>query len=159
VDALVPLLRPADATLAQDARAVAARWASEGYRILAFADRDLPSMPEPVASAEAGLHLLGLVAMADPPRPESAAAVAACHRAGVAPVMITGDDARTANAVARRVGVLDGAGGVVTGPSSHAWTTRSWSSGSPPPPCTPAPAPSRSSASSPPGRRAGRWSP
>ncbi len=115
VDALVPLLRPADATLAEDAVAVAARWASEGYRILAFADRYLPSVPEPVASAEAGLRLLGLVAMADPPRPESAAAVAACRRAGVAPVMITGDDARTAAAVARRVGVLDGAGAVVTG--------------------------------------------
>ncbi|HEU4399138.1 MAG TPA: cation-translocating P-type ATPase [Actinomycetota bacterium] len=52
--------------------------------------------------------------MADQPRAESAAAVAACRRAGVTPVMITGDDARTAAAIAGRVGILDG-GGVLTG--------------------------------------------
>jgi Ca2+-transporting ATPase len=115
VDALLSLLRPADDAFAKEALAVAARWASGGYRILAFADRDLPSVPEPAVSAEAGLRLLGLVAMADPTRRASAAAVAACRRAGVAPVMITGDDARTAAAVARRVGMLNGAGGVVTG--------------------------------------------
>jgi Ca2+-transporting ATPase len=71
-------------------------------------------VPDPPEPAEAGLDLLGLVAMADPPRAESASAVAACRRAGVTPVMITGDDARTAAAIADRVGILDG-GGVLTG--------------------------------------------
>ena len=114
VDALVPLLDPADAALGEQGGVVAGRWASDGYRILAVAERQLPAVPDPPELAEAGLHLLGLVAMADPPRAESAAAVAACRRAGVTPVMITGDDARTAAAIAGRVGILDG-GGVLTG--------------------------------------------
>ena len=114
VDALVPLLDPADAALAEQARVVAGRWASDGYRILALAERQLPAAPDPPELAEAGLRLLGLAAMADPPRAESAAAVAACRRAGVTPVMITGDDARTAGVIAGRVGILDG-GGVLTG--------------------------------------------
>jgi P-type Ca2+ transporter type 2C len=114
VEALVPLLDAADAAVGEQARAVAARWASDGHRILALADRDLPTVADPPESAEADLRLLGLVAMTDPPRAESAAAVAACRRAGITPVMITGDDARTATAIAERVGVLDG-GGVLTG--------------------------------------------
>jgi P-type Ca2+ transporter type 2C len=114
VDTLAPLVDPADATLGEQARAVAARWASDGYRILALADRQLPAVPDPPENAETDLRLLGLVAMADPPRTESAVAVAACRRAGVIPVMITGDDARTAAAIAGRVGILDG-GGVLTG--------------------------------------------
>jgi P-type Ca2+ transporter type 2C len=114
VDALVPLLDAADAAFGEEAQAVAGRWASDGYRLLALAERQLPTVPDSPESAEVGLHLLGLVAMADPPRPESAAAVAACRRAGVVPVMITGDDARTAAAIADRVGILDG-GGVLTG--------------------------------------------
>jgi P-type Ca2+ transporter type 2C len=52
VEALVPLLAPADAGLAEAARAVAGRWASDGYRILALADRDLPAMPSPAEAAE-----------------------------------------------------------------------------------------------------------
>jgi P-type Ca2+ transporter type 2C len=54
------------------------------------------------------------VAVADPARPESAEAVAACRTAGIVPVMITGNDARTAAAIAERVGILDG-DGVFTG--------------------------------------------
>jgi Ca2+-transporting ATPase len=115
LEALVPLLAPADAGLAEEARAVAGRWASDGYRILALAERVLPAVPSPAEVAERNLHLLGLVAIADPPRAETAAAVAACRGAGVTPVMITGDDARTASAIARRVGILDEAGEVLTG--------------------------------------------
>ena len=47
VDTLVPLLDPADVALGAEARAVAARWASDGYRILALADRQLPAVPDP----------------------------------------------------------------------------------------------------------------
>jgi Ca2+-transporting ATPase len=115
VEALVPLLAPADAGSAEEARAVAGRWASDGYRILALPERDLPAVPRPAEAAESGLRLLGLVAIADPPRAETADAVAACRRAGVTPVMITGDDARTATAIARRIGLLEEADGVLTG--------------------------------------------
>ncbi|MGY1734985.1 cation-translocating P-type ATPase [Geodermatophilus sp. SYSU D00684] len=76
------------------AHEVAAAWAAEGARLLAVA-RD-------------GVHL-GLVALADPVRPEAAAAIASCHRAGIRPVLVTGDHAGTAEAVARAVGLVDDA--------------------------------------------------
>lgn len=58
---------------------------------------------------------LGVVAMADPPRPEVARAVETCRRSGVRVIMITGDHPATAAAIARQVGLLKGTGGVVTG--------------------------------------------
>ncbi|GAA4305931.1 hypothetical protein GCM10023162_09610 [Klenkia terrae] len=76
------------------ATAVADRWAADGGRVLAVTADGV---------------LLGLVSMADPVRPEAAAAVAALHRAGIVVVVVTGDHAGTAAAVARQVGVL-GAG-------------------------------------------------
>jgi Ca2+-transporting ATPase len=115
LDALVPLLDPGDSRLGGDAQAVAAGWAAQGYRVLALAERHLPRLPDPVETGEAGLRLLGLVAMADPARPESAEAVAACRGAGIVPVMITGDDARTGTAIAERVGILGRGGGVLSG--------------------------------------------
>jgi P-type Ca2+ transporter type 2C len=115
LDALLPLLDAGDAEAGRHAQEVASRWASQGYRVLALADRNLPAVPDPVEGAESDLHLLGLVAMADPARPESADAVAACQTAGIIPVMITGDDARTGTAIAERVGILDGGGQVLTG--------------------------------------------
>ncbi len=54
-----------------------------------------------------GLVFLGLLAMMDPPRTESAAAVSECKRAGICPVMITGDHKVTAAAIAKRIGILD----------------------------------------------------
>ena len=71
---------------------MADRWAADGRRVLAVA-RDG--------------RLLGLVALADPVRPEAADAIAACHRAGIRPVLVTGDHAGTAAAVARAVGLVD----------------------------------------------------
>jgi P-type Ca2+ transporter type 2C len=115
VDALVPLLQPADAGLAGQAEAVTAGWASEGYRMLALAERRLPEVPAEPATAETGLRLLGLVALADPPRAASAPAVASCRQAGITPVMITGDDARTAGSIGRRTGILADGDGVLTG--------------------------------------------
>ena len=49
---------------------------------------------------------LGLIAMMDPPREESAAAVADCISAGIKPIMITGDHKVTAAAIAKRIGIL-----------------------------------------------------
>jgi P-type Ca2+ transporter type 2C len=115
LDALAPLLRSADAEAGRRAQEVAARWAPEGYRVLALAERHLTAVPDPVEDGEADLRLLGLVAMADPARPESTDAVAACRTAGIVPVMITGDDPRTGTAIAEQVGILDRGGGVLTG--------------------------------------------
>jgi Ca2+-transporting ATPase len=92
-----------------DLLAASASFAEQGYRVLAVAERSQPNAePDATTAVESDLSVLGLVAMADPPRPESADAVAACREAGITPVMITGDHPATARAIARRLGILDG---------------------------------------------------
>ena len=94
----------------------AATFADEGYRVLAVAARALPTDdPGMPAAIEADLTVLGLVAMADPPRAESFDAVTACRSAGITPVMITGDHPSTAGAIGERLGILDAGGEVMTG--------------------------------------------
>jgi Ca2+-transporting ATPase len=91
--------------------------ASQGYRVLALAHRSLPEMPEIPGpeNTETDLTLLGLVALIDPPRPEVPQAVAECLAAGITPVMITGDHPGTAQAIARRLGIVSNDDRVVTG--------------------------------------------
>ncbi len=115
VDALAPLGRAADREVWDRAQAAADGYAAEGYRVLALAERTLDRVPDDPGRAEADLKLLGLVAMADPPRPESADAVTAARMAGINPVMITGDHVLTAQAIARRVGILAGSTRALTG--------------------------------------------
>ncbi len=78
----------------------------EGLRVLAFAYRDIPDKHILTAENENHLVFLGLIAMMDPPREESKAAVAECIKAGIRPVMITGDHKITAAAIAKRIGIL-----------------------------------------------------
>ena len=78
----------------------------EGLRVLAFTYRPLPKKHLLTAEDENHLIFLGLIAMMDPPREESKAAVAECIRAGIRPVMITGDHKVTAAAIAKRIGIL-----------------------------------------------------
>jgi Ca2+-transporting ATPase len=75
--------------------------AARGLRVIAVAERVAASL----AGAERDLTLLGLLALQDPPRPEARAAVETCRRAGIRPVMITGDHALTARAVAGDLGL------------------------------------------------------
>ncbi|MGI6095138.1 MAG: cation-translocating P-type ATPase [Lachnospiraceae bacterium] len=77
-----------------------------GLRVLAFAFRELPDGQELQAEDEQDYTFLGLIAMMDPPREESKEAVAECIRAGIKPIMITGDHKVTAAAIAKRIGIL-----------------------------------------------------
>jgi Ca2+-transporting ATPase len=92
--------------------------ANEGYRVLAVAVREVQEVPghDQLASLEADLDFVGLIALIDPPRPEAAEAVADCLRAGITPVMITGDHPGTASAIARRLGISDSPAALMTGP-------------------------------------------
>lgn len=78
----------------------------EGLRVLAFTYREVQDDHILTAEDESHLVFLGLIAMMDPPREESKAAVAECIKAGIRPVMITGDHKITAAAIAKRIGIL-----------------------------------------------------
>jgi calcium-translocating P-type ATPase len=102
-EAILPRCRP-DCQAEQALEAMVAR----GLRVLAVATRSLHGMDTTVGAdtLEGELDLLGLVGLEDPPRPEAAAAVAACRQAGIRVAMITGDHPVTAQAIAREVGLL-----------------------------------------------------
>ncbi len=110
----------ASGTMAIDRAALqdeAGQLASQGLRVLAFALKRLPRMPDALDAdtLEAGLTFIGLAGLIDPPRPEAAEAVAACKTAGIIPVMITGDHPATARAIAARLGIIEDGGKVLTG--------------------------------------------
>lgn len=81
-------------------------FSSQGLRVLAFAKKVLSENRPLILEDENDLIFTGLIAMMDPPRVESAPAVADCRRAGIRPVMITGDHKITASAIAREIGIL-----------------------------------------------------
>lgn len=78
----------------------------QGLRILCFACKEFEG-DEITVDDENGLEYMGLIAMMDPPREESAQAVAECKSAGIKPVMITGDHIVTASAIAKEIGILE----------------------------------------------------
>ena len=90
---------------------------ADALRVLAVGYKYLDELPGTVTSEtlENGLTFAGLVAMIDPPRPEARDAVAVCRRAGIKPVMITGDHVVTASAIARDLGILADGDRAITG--------------------------------------------
>jgi P-type Ca2+ transporter type 2C len=103
-----------DQAALQDA---AEQLAAQGLRVLAFALKRLPSVPDAldIPALENGLTFIGLAGLIDPPRPEAAESVAACKAAGIIPVMITGDHPATARAIAARLGIIEDGGKVLSG--------------------------------------------
>ena len=111
-------------------------WSKQGLRVIAMAYRELDpksgemelltgngSLPctsaecqQAVSSLESHYIFLGMTAMMDPPRPESKAAVLNAKRAGIRPIMITGDHPVTAMAIAEKIGLTEAGDLCVSGP-------------------------------------------
>lgn len=109
--------KPFDATARELVQAQAWAMAQRGLRVLALAYRRLPQPLDPVEDVPepSELVLIGLVGMIDPPRPGVLEAIQDCHRAGIRVLMITGDHAETARAIAHELGIADRDAPVRTG--------------------------------------------
>jgi Ca2+-transporting ATPase len=106
--AIAPLVDARDRELLAEAETVNDALARDGYRVLALAERGADVPPHALERPEHGLRLVGLVGIADPPRPEVADAIATCRDAGITVVMITGDDPRTAASIGERLELSGG---------------------------------------------------
>lgn len=95
----------------------AREYASQGMRVLAFAIKEMPEGTTAISDSDVstGLVFIGLQGMLDPLRPEAIEAVTKCHNAGIRVVMITGDHAETATAIARSLDLQGAESGAVTG--------------------------------------------
>ena len=101
----------------QKAKHITEEMSENALRVLAVAYKEIGTVPDNPTSEELenGLTFMGLVGMIDPPRPEAKAAVATCRKAGIKPVMITGDHVITASAIARELGILEEGDRAITG--------------------------------------------
>lgn len=99
------------------ARAVNDEMSSSALRVLAIAYKKIDNVPDNPTpdDLENNLTFMGLVGMIDPPRPEAKAAVATCRKAGIKPIMITGDHVVTASAIAKELGILQEGDRAITG--------------------------------------------
>ena len=107
--------RPIEDQDRAQALAVAEGLSDEALRVLAFATRALPHVPDEAEDIERDLVFVGMVGMMDPPRPDVREAVDTCRTAGVRTVMITGDHAATARAIGEDLDIYRPGDLVVTG--------------------------------------------
>jgi calcium-translocating P-type ATPase len=109
--------RPLDDEARRSAQRAFEGYAAAGLRVLGLAEKRVSAGDEGAErdAAEQELVFLGLAALQDPPRPDVADAVARCRGAGIRIVIITGDHALTAEAVARQVGIVTGRPTVLSG--------------------------------------------
>ncbi|MBQ4591935.1 MAG: cation-translocating P-type ATPase, partial [Clostridia bacterium] len=101
----------------EKAKQMTEQMSADALRVLAVGYKVIDTIPEKLTSEEieCGLTFMGLVGMIDPPRPEAKEAVAVCRRAGIKPVMITGDHVVTASAIAKELGILEDGDRAITG--------------------------------------------
>lgn len=101
----------------EKARKITEEMSGEALRVLAVAYKVIDKVPEDMTTTalENGLTFMGLLGMIDPPRPEAKEAVALCRKAGIKPVMITGDHVITASAIAKALGIMEEGDMAITG--------------------------------------------
>lgn len=108
---IVPLTEELKAEMASQN----AKMAKNALRVLAFAYKDVTDIPDGMEQTESGLTYIGLCGMIDPPREEAKDAVAMCIKAGIKPIMITGDHIDTAIAIAKELNILKDTSEAMTG--------------------------------------------
>lgn len=101
----------------EKARNIVNALSEDALRVLAVGYKVIDEIPDNLTSEnlENGLTFMGLLGMIDPPRPEAKAAVETCKKAGIKPIMITGDHIVTASAIARELGILNEGDIAITG--------------------------------------------
>ncbi|MCL2549277.1 MAG: HAD-IC family P-type ATPase, partial [Symbiobacteriaceae bacterium] len=101
----------------QEARQVHDEFANRALRVIALAGKRVDTLPDPahLEELECDFRILGLVGLIDPARPEAAEAIETARQAGIRTVMITGDHATTAAAIAKDLGILREGQNVMTG--------------------------------------------
>ena len=101
----------------EKAKLVTESMSADALRVLAVAIKEIDAIPETLTSEELenGLTFMGLLGMIDPPRPEAKKAVELCRKAGIKPVMITGDHVITAAAIAKELGIMVEGDKAITG--------------------------------------------
>lgn len=95
--------------------AVNDHWSQDALRVLAFAYKEIKDENSDIEAEEHDMIFTGLTGMIDPPRPEVKDAIEECRSAGIRVVMITGDNAVTASAIGRQIGLLSGETAAVNG--------------------------------------------
>jgi len=92
-------------------------FAGDALRVITLASKEVDTLPpkDELEKLETNLAFQGFIGLIDPPRPEAAAAIVRAKKAGVRTIMITGDHAVTAAAIARELGIIVAKEGIITG--------------------------------------------
>ena len=108
----------------EKAKAITEKMSESALRVLAVGYKEIDTVPENPTTdeLESNLTFMGLVGMIDPPRPEAKEAVKLCRRAGIKPIMITGDHVVTATAIARELGIFTEGDKAIIGTALDAMT-------------------------------------
>ncbi|MDR0965242.1 MAG: cation-translocating P-type ATPase [Myxococcales bacterium] len=111
------LLSPESTADLEAARRVHDVFASKALRVIALASKHIDELPDnaQLERLERDTKLIGIVGLIDPPRPEAALSIAKAKKAGIRTIMITGDHAATAQAIAKDLGILQEGQKVMTG--------------------------------------------
>jgi len=106
-----------DLSYAKELNDIHDSFAQDALRVITLASKEIDYLPakEDLEKLEADLNFEGFIGLIDPPRPEAAAAIKRAKKAGVRTIMITGDHAVTASAIARELGIIAAKEGIITG--------------------------------------------
>ncbi|HFD0875937.1 MULTISPECIES: cation-translocating P-type ATPase [Enterococcus] len=117
-DVLAPRFSSGDV---EQAAIVNDRFGKRALRVIAVGYATYDEEPQDISSEalEKDLHLIGLIGMIDPPRPESKGAIKRAKKAGIKTVMITGDHVVTASAIAKELGILNDLSEALSGSELH----------------------------------------